>query len=375
MGRTRGNNEGGIWRRKDGRWEARISLGWENGKRRSKSYTGKTRAEVQAKLLAGLHDKEHGLPITEQGQTVGQYLARWLEDSVRPNQRPGTYERYSTLVRLRLIPSLGKIKLDKLTPQHVQAMLAGMTPSMARYARTVLRAALSRAMKWGLVVRNAAALAEPPRSPRREMRYLAPDQAKALLAAAAGHKDEALFVTALMCGLRRGELLGLRWQDVDLDGGRLHVRHALHRVRVPGGPPSTLQLDEVKTEKSRRTIAPLPAQVMAALRAHKARQAETSGVPLPTAYVFTTINGGRVDATTLAYHYQRLLKKAGLPHFRFHDLRHSCASILLAKGVPPKVIQEMLGHSQISTTMNVYAHVMPNLRQEAADAMDAMFGG
>jgi integrase len=255
-------------------------------------------------------------------------------------------------------------------------MLGGMTPSAARYARTVLRAALSRAMKWGLVVRNAAALAEPPRSPRKEARYLDPDQARALLTAAEGHKDEALFVTAIMCGLRRGELLGLRWQDIDLDARRaIRIRNALHRVRVPGGPPSTLQLEDVKTEKSKRTISPLPAQVVTALRAHRLRQTDKFGVPLPTAYVFTSINGGPIDATTLSYHYQRLLAKAGLPHFRIHDLRHSCASILLAAGVPPKVIQEMLGHSQISTTMNIYAHVMPNLKQEAADPMDAMFGG
>ncbi len=370
MKRTRGQGEGCIRRRDDGRWEARLSLGWKaDGKRAIKAYYGATRQEVQDKLNAALHDKRVGLLLPEKGQTVGAYLTRWLEDSVKPKQRPGTYVRYETLVRLRLIPALGKIALDKLSPQHVQTMLAGMTPSAARYARTVLRAALGRAMKWGMVVRNAAALAEPPRVERKEARFLDAEQAKALLAAAGGHKDEALFVTALMCGLRRGELLGLRWQDVDLDGGRLQVRHALHRVRVDGG--STLALEDVKTEKSKRTISPLPAQVVTALRAHRVRSGR---LLFPTAYVFTTINGGPIDATTLAYHFRRLLTKAGLPHFRFHDLRHSCASFLLAAGVSIKVIQEQLGHSQIATTMNTYAHVMPNLRQEAADAMDAMFG-
>jgi integrase len=377
MRRTRGQGEGCISRRKDGRWEARISLGWNGGKRRVKVYYGKTRQEVQEKLNGGLTDKGKGLLLREKGQTVERFLTRWLEESVKPTWRPTTYARYSTLVRLRLIPFLGRIALDKLTPQQVQAMYVGMTPTAARYARTVLRAALTRAMKWDLVVRNAAALSEPPRAPRQETHYLDPEQAKALLAAAQGHKDEALFVTALMCGLRRGELLGLRWQDVDLDAGRaIRVRNALHRVRLPGGLSSSLVLDELKTEKSKRTIGPLPAQVVAALLAHRHRQ--TDGIqrlPVATGYVFASSNGGPMDPQALLYHFKRLLTKAGLPDFRFHDLRHSCASILLAAGVPPKVIQEMLGHSQISTTMNIYAHVMPNLRQEAADAMDAAFGG
>src|SRR5579864_8171702 len=178
----RGQGEGSIRRRSDGRWEARVSAGYSiTGKRARRSYFGRTYAEVRQQLLAALHDAEQGKPIRQKGQTVGQYLTRWLEDSVKPHRSYGTYERYEECLRLHIVPALGKVSLEKLTPQHVDSMLSCLTPTLGAYCRTVLRAALNKALKWGLVTRNAAALADPPRHQRRRGRFLEPEEAERLL--------------------------------------------------------------------------------------------------------------------------------------------------------------------------------------------------
>jgi integrase len=270
---------------------------------------------------------------------------------------------------------VGKVPLEKLTPQHVDAMLSGLPPALGAYCRTVLRAALNKAMKWGLVVRNAAALSDPPRHTQRKGRFLEPEQAEQLLQAAEGHKDEALFVLALMLGMREGELLGLQWSDVDLDGRHLHVRHALKHVRMLG-QPGAFKLDDTKTNEV--WSIPLPDAVVAALRSHRKRQSAAKLAAKPgrwqeSDHVFTSITGRPQYGSTIGYHFARLLKKAGLEPMRFHDLRHSCGSLLLARGVEPKVIQELLGHRNIQTTMNVYAHVLKSMRRQSADVMDSLF--
>jgi len=238
-----------------------------------------------------------------------------------------------------------------------------------------LRAALNKALKWGLVHRNAAALSDPPRHTRRKGRFLEPEQAERLLSAAEGHKDEALFVLALMLGMREGELLGLHWSDVDLDGRQLHVRHALKHVRTLG-QRGAFKLDDTKTDEV--WTVPLPDVVVAALRSHRKWQSAAKLAAKPgrwrdTDYVFTSITGRPQYASTIGYHFRRLLNAAGLLPMRFHDLRHSCGSLSLARGVDMKVIQELLGHRDIRTTMNVYAHVLKSVRRQSAEVMDALF--
>jgi integrase len=226
-------------------------------------------------------------------------------------------------------------------------------------------------MKWGLIIRNVAALTDPPQVQRREPRFLTPEQAQRLLSAAEGHPLEALYVTALMLGLRVGEALGLRWQDVDFDRRELHVVHTLQRVTAEGEIHSKLRLLPTKTAGSERTLT-MPRAVVDALRAHRTRRGL---VVLPSGYVFAHATGTPMEDDVARNELRALLDKAGLPRMRLHDLRHSCASFLLAAGVPPRMLMEMLGHASISTTMNLYAHVLPSLRQQAADAMDGLFPG
>lgn len=369
----RGNNEGSIYRRKDGRWASTINLGRQDGKLRRKTFYGVTRQMVQEKLTDALHTFHQGLPITTERQTVGNFIERWLEDSVKPSVRPKTYASYSQVARLYLFPYIGKISLQKLTPQQLQAFLNnrvadGLSPRTVQYTHAVLRRALGQAMKWGLVSRNIALLVDLPKMSTHEVEPLTTEQVKVFLNEIRGGRLEALYLVAMGLGLRKGELLGLRWQDVDLDAETINVRVALQRIQ------GTLQLVELKTRRSRRTIA-LPQVVVDSLRSHRVRQMEerlaAGDVWQESGLVFTTAIGTPLEPRNVTRHFHRLLEKAGLPRQRFYDLRHTCASLLLAQGVQPRVLMEILGHSQISLTMNTYAHVMPQLEREAADKMDA----
>jgi len=220
---------------------------------------------------------------------------------------------------------------------------------------------------------NAAAMVSAPRGTRLEPKVLTPEEARRLLDAARGDRLEALYSVALALGLRQGEALGLKWSDIDLDSGVLRVRRAAQRI-----PRQGTRFVETKTGRSRRTLF-MPPVVISALRAHRARQilerlaAGQHWVELDV--VFASQFGTLADGPNVTHRFHRLLKKAGLPPMRFHDLRHACASLLLVQGVHPRVVMETLGHSQISLTMNTYSHVLPALQREAADRMEAVLGG
>lgn len=277
-------------------------------------------------------------------------------------------------------------------PQHVQACLKHLasapaanrpavgrpapkrlSPASVAYGRTVLRAALNQALRWGLVARNVAALVDPPRVTRKEVEPFTLDEARAFLAAVKGDRLEALYTVALALGLREGEALGLRWADIDLDGAMLAVRQQLQRVTGAG-----LQLVEPKTERSRRTVA-LPDVVVRALRAHRVRQLEERLLAgarwVDSGQVFTTRRGTPLDAANALKAFKRALQGAGLRNQRFHDLRHGAATLLLAQGVQPRAIMDLLGHSQVGVTLNLYSHVLPEVRRDAADKMDAVLSG
>jgi integrase len=310
--------------------------------------------------------------------TVGDLLDRWLEEAVALTVRPRTLASYRYIVRVHLAPGLGAIPLVELRVADVQTFLnakaaSSLAPRTVGYLRGVLRQALGYAERMDLIGRNVARLARPPRVPRRPVSPLTMDEARAFMAAVAGDRLEALYLVAVGCGLRQGELLGLRWQDVDLDRRVVHVRHALARV------DGELMLVEPKSVTSRRSV-PLPAFAAAALAAHRARQAaeELPRQPVPPDpfcdLVWTTTLGTPLDGISVTRRFQRVLKGAGLPRQRFHDLRHACASYLLAAGVPARVVMETLGHSEISLTLNTYSHVLPGLGRDAADRMDALLG-
>ena len=369
----RGRGEGGITKRGDGRWMGQADLGWQDGKRRRKSLYGRTKSEVQAKLRETLHRKAHGMPPVPEQETVGTFLRRWLEIK-KEGVRQRTWTRYEQIVRAHLLPNLDRIRLAKLTPQDVAECLRRVKVSgsayMARGARDVLRTALNQALRWELVSRNVAVLTDPPRHRTREITPLTPRQAGTLLAAVTGHRLEALITVALGLGLRQGEALGLRWEeDVDLEAGQLSVRQTLVRA---GREP---RFEEPKTDRSRRTIT-MPSVVAAALRRHRTRQLEEQLAAGPewrqSGLVFTTPIGTPIDRGRLHGTFKAILRSAGLPDIRYHDLRHTAATLLLVQGVDMRTIMATLGHSRISQTMDLYAHMMPTLRGHAAEQMDAI---
>jgi integrase len=373
----RGQNEGSIYKRKDGRWVAVLNLGYQKGKLKRKPFYGKTRAEVADRLNTALGDRKRGIPIITDRQTVGQFLDRWLADSAKPAVRQSTCAIYSQLIRLYVKPELGHVRLEKLTPQQTESWLngllaAGLSPRTVQHARAVLRRALRHAMKWELVSRNVATLVDPPRQSRKEIMPFSQDEVRTFLQSVEGHRFETLFYLSLALGLRQGEALGLRWQDVDLKRGTLTVSGSLQRV------DGTLRLVEPKTERSRRTL-PLHAGAAAKLGARRALQLQEQQLAgtrwKDSGLVFTSGVGTPLIARNVVRSYHRALSDAGLPRRRFYDLRHSCATMLLAQGVPARVIMEVLGHSQISLTMNTYAHVSPALLKEATDSLEPVLAG
>jgi integrase len=383
--RRRGAGEGLVHERKDGRWEARLTIGWEGGKRKRKSYFGASQAEVLDKLLAARSDHSKGLLISSKSQTLGAFLDDWLVRSLKPRAKARAFESFSTIVKLHIKPTMGAVALHKLNPQHVQRLLnekgAKLSPQTVGNIKTVLRSALAQALKWGLVSRNSAALVDAPRIPRRQVVPFDAEQANHLLETASGSRYEAVYELALKLGMRRGELLGLRWADVDLDGRTLRVSQSMQRVATGSeakGKKTALLTGDVKTDGSRRTIA-LPDSIVKALRAHKARQAQERLTAGPSwkdrGLVFTNRTGEPTEPIILHRDYKALLEKAGLPTtMRFHDLRHSAASLLLAQGVSPKMIADLLGHSRIGITMDLYSHILPAMRRDTADAMDQILG-
>ena len=386
MGKKRGQNEGSIFQRRDGRWCGVLNVGSNNGRRKRKYFYALTAAHVQEQLLKARSDHSRGLPVAIERQTVGQYLDHWLECTLKAKAKPRSYESFSTITRLHIKPSIGKVQLHKLAPQHIQKLLdekskKGLSPQTVTNIRTVLRSALSQAVKWSLVSRNSAALVNAPRISRKRIEPLNPEHARKLLDVARGSRYEAIYTVALTLGLRRGEVLGVRWSDIDLDERALRVSQSVQRLSTGAeeGRKSEMRATETKTDGSRRTIA-LPDSVVRALRAHRARQAQdrlVAGLSWEDhGLVFTNRIGRPIEPILLHREYKGLLKKAALPTtLRFHDLRHSAASLLLAQGVHPRAIMELLGHSSITVTMNVYGHVMPAMMREAADKMEAILGG
>ena len=365
----RGNGEGTIYERKNGTYAATFTI--EGGKR--KTIYAKTYKEAQEKLRKALYEQQQGILLTTPQQTVAQFLTDWLENTQKQSVRPRTYERYEEIVRLHIIPVLGHHKLQHLSAQHVQAFYTkksqeGLAALTVRSFHTLLHKALETAMKWNLVPRNVCQAVSPPRRERFEVTPLTLAQIQKLLSALEGHRLEALFTLALATGMRRGELLGLKWQDIDLTRGKLQVRRVL--TRIPSKMPGKGYTEaEPKTQKSRRTIV-IASFALKALQEHHIRQTaekkQAGRFWQEHDYVFCTSLGTPLNPTRDVLDLLKaFLKKADLPDIRFHDLRHSAATLLLSLGVHPKVVQEILGHSQITMTMDIYSHVLPSMHEEA----------
>jgi integrase len=340
---------------------------------KQKAVYGRTRAEAAEKLTKAMSDRDGGLVFDVSNLKLGDYLDRWLPN-IRDTVRQRTWERYEQIVRVHLKPTLGRIKLRNLTPTHVRSLYreklgSGSSPRTVQYIHTTLRKALRDAVSDELIPRNVADGIKAPRPKKKEINPLNPDQAKTLLQAVRGDRFEALYVLAVHCGLRQGELLGLKWADVDLEVGKLRVRRTLslttsgHVYELPkNGKGRSIELTQAASE---------------ALRAHLKRQLEEiEGLGddyQDQGLIFSGERGQPMRPWTLTHKFERILKRANLPQKRFHDLRHTCATLMLCEGVHIKIVQELLGHADVTITLNTYSHVLPGMGGEAAGAMDRIF--
>jgi integrase len=359
-----------VSRRKDGLWVARISLGYgPDGKRRRLVVYGKTKGEALEKLRKKQGEADLGTLPEPDKQKLSDYLARWL-DAARPSLRLTTYTNYEWVIRGHIAPHLGAVLVAKLTPAHVQGLLSAMGKAEAgartrQLAYAVLHRALEQAVKWNLAPRNVADAVEPPRVPKKAMKTYTAEQAAQLLQAAQGNRLEALFVLAVSTGLRQGELFGLAWPDLDLDAGTVFVQRQLQEVK------GKLTLTEPKSDCGRRRVE-LPAFAVAALHEHRKWMLAEGHLDGP---VFCDTRGGWLRKSNFTRNvFKPLLQKAGLPPVRFHDLRHTAATLRLLLGDHPKVVKELLGHSQINLTMDTYSHVLPTLQKESAARLDGLLG-
>jgi integrase len=366
--KRRGRDEGSLYQRGDGLWVGSLSLGYDQaGKHRRRVVYGKTKREAQQKLDKMKRDAAGGMLVEPTRQTVEGYLRQWLE-AARPTIRRNTHRCYEGIIRNHVAKHIGPVALSKLTALGVQGLYAAMqaagdSPRLRHLTHAVLHRAFKQAVRQNLIPRNPCDAVSPPRVARATMKALNADEAGRLLSAAAGDRLEALFVLALATGMRQGELFGLMWPDLDLDAATLSVQRQLEEINGQHA------LTEPKSARGRRRID-LPAVAVRAMWEHKARMLAEGHLDGP---VFCDSRGGFLRKSNFIRQvFKPLLTRAELPDIRFHDLRHTAATLLLAQGVHPKIVQERLGHAQISLTLDTYSHVLPSMGQEAAAKLDGV---
>lgn len=417
----RGAHEGTIYQRAGGRWTGQIMVGYQaDGKRDVRTVSGSTRNETRQKLDELRSRADHGLigDAAKERETVEGYFARWLE-ATKATVRLSTYQHYERIVRLHVVPALGRKKLRVLRPDDLQRLYGAMlgetvrsrpqqkspatatySPKMVHHLHSVLHRAFGQAVRWGYLTRNLTEAVDPPSVPRREMHP--PDgmalgklldvananaatyrdalkAGKSPAEAAQQHGDRlaALWTLAVYSGLRQAELLGLKWEDINLESGSLTVRRILSRVQgVRGTEPV---FGETKTAKSRRTIG-LPSEAVQGLRAHKAQQAAerlAAGIAWADyGLVFSTHLGTPLHSRNVLRDYKKALARARIPEsFRFHDLRHAHATLMLRAGVSMKIASDRLGHSTIGITMDLYTHAVQGMDMEAAEMVQRALRG
>ena len=355
----------------DGRWQGSVELGWIEGARRRRTITRRTKAEVARELRQLLTEADAGRLRYDGAPTLDQWMATYLREVASARVRPITLHNYEHLIRVYVEPRIGHHRLDRLGPQHLTALYRGLSqtlaPSSVRKVHAILRRALNIAVRWGLIATNPAQLVDPPGIQVKRISPYSASEAQLLLTAARDDRMRARWTIALNLGLRQGEVLGLGWQHVDFERNLLTVERSLQRQ--PGGG---LALVKTKTEKSQRVL-PMPPTVAAALRERAVRQAAdralVGGEWTKTDLVFTTQLGTAIHPRNDYRSFQALTRRAGLRSVRLHDLRHTAASLLLSQGVAARVVMEILGHSQISVTMNTYTHVDPELSRVAAEGL------
>jgi integrase len=381
--RTQPRRSGSIKKKRDGVFLVTVFLERDaNGKRQYhyKQIKG-TKSDAQTYLNDVLHSKDTGTFIQPVALTLNEYLMKWLARGARPRVSERTHEGYQYLLDRHVQPELGKQKLSDVRPLHIQKLYSdmqerGLSARTVRYLHAVLSSALKQAVRWGMLARNPAELVELPRQARKEMQALSPTEAAEFLKAAASDRWGVLFAFALATGLRPEEYLGLQWKDVDLERGIVTIRRALVWRSIGGG----WYFGEPKTTRSRRQI-PLPASTLRALAEHRRKQAaerlKAGAIYQQNDLVFATPEGGPLAPRNLKRrHFRPILERAKLPpDFRLYDLRHSCATLLLAAGEHPKVVSERLGHASITLTLDVYSHVLPTMQEAASQKLESLLYG
>ena len=369
MAKRRGNHEGGIYQRKDGSWRAQITL-----EDRRLSFSAKTRRECQHWIKNTVNQIDDGLTFSSTKITLIDYLSNWLT-SKKATLRDSTYTHYEQLSRLYIVPHIGSKKLKDLKPENIQVLYNRLLekevgiPTIEK-VHTVLHGAFAQAVKMGIIPRNPASATIPPRSPEKEMQILDDSQVSQMLINAKGHRWEALYHLAVTTGMRQMEILGLKWTD--LDWVRKTARIERQLVRSTG---KIVRFSQLKTKHAKRTIA-LGSKTINILKKHYDNQfsviQETGEEWHENGLIFTTSNGNAIHYRNLVRNYKALLRDTGLPEIRFHDLRHTAASLMLNHGIPVIIVSRRLGHARPSITLDIYGHLIPSMQSEAAELMDEL---
>jgi integrase len=378
---------GSIRRRGKMTWELCFDVGNDpvTGERMRKFVSVKgTRRDAERALTEAIHRQNTGLDIDYAKLSVAEYLNRWLKDYAATNVSTATLVRYNGIVANHLAPAIGRIQLGDLRPAHIQRAYAedlsvqgrkdrragGLSARTVLQHHRVLREALAHAVRWQLIARNPADAVAPPKPARHEMRVLNREEAQALLATATGDPLFTLIHVALATAARLGELLALRWSDMDAQTGTLRIVRTAQRL-----PGQGIVFHTPKTHRSIRPIALSPV-TLRILKTHRVAQAEDR-LAVGSSYdnddlVFANALGRPLDGTAVTKRFQRLAVRAELGHLRFHDLRHTAATLMLSAGTHVKVVSERLGHATINITLDTYSHVLPDMQRDAAIALDAL---
>lgn len=369
---------GQIIKRGDRTYLVRIYQGKDaQGKRKyaNKTIHG-TRKDAQAYLNKALTDLDNGTFTQPSKETVDAYLDRWLETVAKQRVKPRTYSDYQEILRLYTRPAFGNIRLVNMGAPLIQKTYSdmiekGLSGSTIRKLHNVLHSAFKQAERWRLIPRNPVDLVDPPRTQKKEMHAMSPEESRKFLKEAQSNKWYPLFLLAIDSGMRPGEILALKWEDINFDSGTVSIRRTLASDR------KQLYIAEPKTKGSKR-IVNLSAGTLTALKTHRSNQAQEKllarSVYIDNGLVFANQTGGFLDQPNLVKrHFKPLLKQAGLSHtIRFYDLRHTCATLLLSASTNPKVVAERLGHASVTLTLDTYSHVLPTMQEDAAIRMERM---